>query len=309
LKLVLLDSDTLGDVNLDILHKFGDLTLYPYTKPEDTINRCKDADIVITNKVVFNKETLDALPNLKLIAITATGMNNVDLEHAKQKGVAVKNVSGYSTNSVVQHTFMLALALIGKLSYYSNYTQSGEWAKSPIFTNLDKPFFEISGKKWGVIGLGTIGKEVAKVATAFSADVCYYATSGVVHSNEYPHISLEDMLKSCDIITIHAPLNNNTLNLIDKKELALAKESLVLINVGRGGIVNEQALADAIDSKNILAGVDVTVKEPIDSNNPLLNVKNRDNIIITPHTAWGSIEARDTLIEGVAKNIREFIGE
>ena len=309
MKLVLLDRDTLGDVNLEPLKEFGELITYPYTLPEDTVNRSLEADIVITNKVVFNKEVLEQLPNLKMIAITATGMNNVDLEYAKQKGIVVKNVSGYSTNSVVQHTFMLALALIGKLRYYSEYVSKGAWSKSPIFTHLEVPFFEVANKKWGVIGLGTIGKEVAKVASVFGANVSYYATSGVIHNKDYPHKSLEDLLRSSDIISIHAPLNKNTQNLISKDELALMKDGAVLINVGRGGIVDESALAKAIDNKNILVGLDVTKSEPIEANNPLLKVKNRDNLIITPHIAWGSKEARERLMKGVANNIREFINE
>ena len=309
MKLVLLDKDTLGDTNLNGLKKFGELRIYPYTKAEDTVKRSKEADIIITNKVIFNKEVLDALPNLKLIAITATGMNNVDLEYAEQKGIVVKNVSGYSTNSVVQTTFMLALSLIGKLEYYSNYTRDGKWSKSPIFTNLDMPFFEIAGKEWGIIGLGAIGKKVAKVASAFGANVSYYATSGVVHNKEYPHKELNELLSRSNIISIHAPLNEKTLNLIDKSELTLIKDGSVLINVGRGGIVNESALASAIDSKNLLVGLDVTAKEPIETNNPLLSVKRRENLIITPHIAWGSIEAREKLINGVIRNIGEFISE
>ena len=307
--MVILDSDTLGDVNLDIFKEFGELVVYPYTMPKDTLKRAKDADIVITNKVLFNKEILEQLPKLKLIAIAATGMNNVDLEYARKKGIVVKNVSGYSTNSVVQLTFMLALALIGKLNYYQNYVKSGGWANSLIFTNLDKPFFEIAGKKWGIIGLGTIGKEVAKVATSFGANVSYYATSKKPHSNIYPHQDLDELLKQSDIISIHAPLNKNTLNLITKDNINLLKDGAVLINVGRGGIVDEEALANAIDSKNLLVGLDVTKSEPINKDNPLLKVKNRDNLIITPHIAWGSIEARERLINGIVKNIREFLSE
>ena len=258
---------------------------------------------------MLDKETIETLPNLKMIAITATGMNNVDLEYAKQKNIVVKNVSGYSTNSVVEHTFRLVLALIGKLRYYSEYTQSGSWSKSPIFTHLQKPFFEIANKNWGIIGLGTIGKEVAKIATAFGANVSYYATSGVIHNKEYPHKRLEELLKNSDIISIHAPLNANTQNLITKDELNLMKRGSVLINVGRGGIVDESALANAIDNNDLLVGLDVTKKEPIEEDNLLLKVKNRENLIITPHIAWGSIESRERLIEGVVKNIEEFISE
>ena len=307
MKIVVLDSDTLGDLDLTPLKKYGELKIYPYTKYEETINRCKDADIVLTNKVVFDKDILDALPNLKLISVLATGMNNIDLEYAKAKGVIVKNVSGYSTNSVVQTTFMLALALIGRLKYYDEYVKSGAWSKSPIFTNLEQNFFEIAGKKWGIIGLGTIGKKVADVAKAFGAEVVYYSTNKNPHSKEYKHLNLNELLKSCDIISIHAPLNENTKNLLGKDELELLKSNAVLLNLGRGGIIDEEALAKAIDKKDILVGLDVTKKEPIEENNPLLKVKKQDNIIITPHIAWGSIEARERLLEGTIKNIEDFL--
>ena len=307
MKIVVLDSDTLGNLDLSPLEKHGEVTIYPYTRYEETIERCKDVDIVLTNKVVFDKEILDALPNLKLISILATGMNNVDLEYAKAKGVVVKNVSGYSTNSVVQTTFMLALALIGKLDYYQNYTKSGAWSRSPIFTNLERNFFEIAGKKWGIIGLGNIGSKVASVACAFGAEVVYYSTSKNPHSSEYKHLELDELLSSCDIISIHAPLNENTNNLIDREQLYSLKDGAVLLNLGRGGIVNEVALAKAIDSKNLLVGLDVTAKEPIEPDNPLLNIEKKENLIITPHIAWASQEARETLLAGTIKNIEDFL--
>ncbi len=307
MKIVVLDSDTLGNLDLSELKKYGELTIYPYTEYKDTVERCKNADIVLTNKVVFDKEILDALPNLKLISILATGMNNVDLEYAKHRGVVVKNVSGYSTNSVVQTTFMLALALIGKLYYYQNYTKSGAWSRSPIFTNLERNFFEIAGKKWGIIGLGTIGKKVASVASVFGAEVVYYSTSKNPHSDEFMHLELDELLSSCDIISIHAPLNDNTNNLLDREQLFSLKDGAVLLNLGRGGIVNEVALAEAIDSKNLLVGLDVTAKEPIEANNPLLNIEKKENLIITPHIAWASQEARETLLAGTIKNIESFL--
>ncbi len=307
MKIVVLDSDTLGNLDLSLLNRFGEVKIYPYTRYEETIERCIDADIVLTNKVVFDKDILDALPNLKLISILATGMNNVDLEYAKAKGVVVKNVSGYSTNSVVQTTFMLALALIGKLDYYHNYTKSGAWSKSPIFTNLERNFFEIAGKKWGIIGLGTIGSKVASVASAFGAEVVYYSTSKNPHSKEYKHLELEELLSNCDIISIHAPLNENTNNLLDREQLFMLKDGAVLLNLGRGGIVNEAALAEAIDSKKLLVGLDVTAKEPIEADNPLLSIKEKENLIITPHIAWASQEARERLLAGTIKNIEDFL--
>ena len=307
MKIVVLDSDTLGDLDLSPLKKFGEVKIYPYTEYKDTVSRCKDADIALTNKVVFDKAIIDALPNLKLISVLATGMNNIDLEYAKEKGIMVKNVSGYSTNSVVQTTFMLALSLIGKLEYYNNYTRSGAWSESKIFTNLEQNFFEIAGKKWGIIGLGTIGKAVAKVANAFGAKVFYYSTNKNPHSNEFEHLELSELLKECDIISIHAPLNSNTQNLIGKNELKLLKKGAVLLNLGRGGIVDEAALANAIDNQDILVGLDVVSKEPIPKDNPLMQVKKKENLIITPHLAWGSIEARKRLLKGTIENIEEFL--
>ena len=306
MKIVLLDRATLGDANLEPLKELGELKVYDVTTKEQTIERSKEADIVITNKVVFDRDIIEALPNLKMIAIAATGMNNVDLEYAKERGVVVKNVSGYSTNSVVQHTFMLALALIGKLNYYNSYVKGGEWASSPIFTNLEQPFFEISGKKWGIVGLGTIGKEVARVAKAFGADVVYYSTNKNPHSKEYRHIELDELLGSCDIVSIHAPLNSNTKYLISKDELALLKDGAILINVGRGGIVDEKALADEIKNERIYAGLDVVSKEPISKDSPLNSILDSDNFVLTPHVAWGSVEARKKLIEGVVENIKKL---
>jgi len=307
MKIVVLDSDTLGELDLSPLKEFGELEVYPYTEYKDTVARCKDADIALTNKVVFDKEVIDALPNLKLISVLATGMNNIDLEYAKEKGIVVKNVSGYSTNSVVQTTFMLALALIGGLEYYSNYTRSGKWCNSNIFTNLEKSFFEIAGKKWGIIGLGTIGKSVANVAKAFGAEVVYYSTSKNPHSSEFEHLELSELLEESDIISIHAPLNSNTQNLIGKNELKLLKKGALLLNLGRGRIVDEKALADAIDNQDILVGLDVISKEPIPKDNPLMQVKKKENLIITPHIAWASKEARAKLLDGTIKNIRKFL--
>ncbi|HFS82705.1 MAG TPA: hydroxyacid dehydrogenase, partial [Epsilonproteobacteria bacterium] len=226
MKIVVLDAKTLGD-DLDIspLGDIGALRVYPTTQPNQTLDRIRDANIVITNKVVITAEMIDAAPPLKLICIAATGMNNVDLEHAASKGISVKNVAGYSSKSVVQHTFGMALYLLEKLAYYDQCVKSGEWSNSGIFTDVSHPFHEISGKKWGIVGLGTIGQEVAHVATAFGADVCYYSTSGSNLKQPYPHLPLERLLRDCDIISIHAPLNDKTIGLINKSNLHFIKEN------------------------------------------------------------------------------------
>jgi glycerate dehydrogenase len=308
MKIVFLDATTLGsDVDLDVFNQFGKFLTYPTTSKEQTLKHIDDAQIVLTNKVIIDKEIMDKCKNLKLICITATGMNNVDLEYAKEKEIEVKNVAGYSTASVTQTTFSLVLFLISQSRFYNDYTKSGEWAKSPIFTNIDRPYFELKDKKWGIIGFGTIGKSVAKVADAFGCEVVYYSTSGANNDPVYARVELEDMLRNCDIISIHAPLNDKTNGLIKKAELDLMKEGAVLVNMGRGGIVDEDDLAYAVDNNNILAGLDVTCVEPINADNKLLSVKKKDNLVITPHIAWASLEARISLISMVADNIREYL--
>lgn len=307
MKIVILDRATLGfDVNVDIFSKFGEVVSYDVTKKDETNERIKDADIVLTNKVVISKEQMDN-SNLKLICITATGMNNVDLEYAKQKNIEVKNVAGYSTSSVVQVAFSMIFQMVTKLNYYKNYVDNGNWQKSAIFTHIDKPFFELANKRVGIIGLGEIGRDFAKKAKAFDCEVVYYSTSGKNSNSEYKQISLNELLKTCDIISIHCPLNENTKDLLTYENMKNIKEGAILLNLGRGGIINELALAKIIDEKEIYCGIDVVSIEPIEENNPLLKIKNKDRLLLTPHIGWASIEARKRLINMVAKNIEEFI--
>lgn len=308
MKIVLLDAKTLGeDLDLLALTQFGELITYPTTSPEETAERIEIADIVITNKVVFSANTLAQAPRLKLICIAATGMNNVDLEAAKFQGIEVKNVAGYSTKSVVQHTFAMALYLLEKMAYYDRSVKSFTWTNSGLFTDISQPFYEISGKKWGIVGFGNIGQEVAKVATAFGAEVSYYSTSGKNLHHAYPHQSLEFILKDCDIISIHAPLNETTYNLINENNLPYMKENAILLNLGRGGIVNETDLAFELDRRQIYAGLDVLEKEPLTLDNRLNEVKHKERLLITPHIAWTSIEARKKLLEGIVQNIETFL--
>jgi len=310
MNIVLLDAKTLGDdLDITVLESFGTLSVYQTTSPEETLERIQNADIIITNKVVITADMMEATPSLKLICIAATGMNNVDLDAAKAKGIEVKNVAGYSTKSVVQHTFAMALYLLEKMAYYDNVVKDGSWSASGLFTDVSQPFYEISGKKWGIIGFGTIGQEVAKVATAFGAEVSYHSTSGKNLQNVYPHQSLEELLKTCDIISIHAPLNDATYNLIHESNLSLIKEGAILLNLGRGGIVNEKDLAFELDRRTLYAGLDVLEKEPLIRNNSLNEVKHQERLLITPHIAWASIEARKKLLEGIVKNIKVFLGK
>ncbi len=310
MNIVLLDAKTLGDdLDITVLGSFGTLRVYQTTSPEETLERIQGADIIITNKVVINATMMEATPSLKLICIAATGMNNVDLDAAKAKGIEVKNVAGYSTKSVVQHTFAMALYLLEKMAYYDNVVKDGSWSASGLFTDVSQPFYEISGKKWGIIGFGTIGQEVAKVATAFGAEVSYHSTSGKNLHQLYPHQSLEQLLKKCDIISIHAPLNDATYNLINENNLSLIKENAILLNLGRGGIINERDLAFELDRRTLYAGLDVLEKEPLILNNSLNEVKHQERLLITPHIAWASIEARKKLLEGIVDNIKVFLSK
>ena len=308
MNIVILDAKTLGDdLDLSPLNAFGEVTSYQTSSALETASRIVDADIVITNKVLIKADEMDAAKQLKLICIAATGMNNVDLEYAEEKGIVVKNVAGYSTQSVVQHTFAMALYLIEKMAYYDNVVKSKTWSRSGLFTDVSRPYSEISGKKWGIIGLGSIGREVATVATAFGAEVVYHSTSGNIRKEAYAHEDLETLLKSCDIISIHAPLNEKTENLINTSNLALMKDGAVLLNLGRGSIVNEVDLAVELDKREIYAGLDVLTPEPILEENPLLQIQNPDRLLITPHIAWASIEARRKLLEGIVGNIEDFL--
>ncbi|MFW3411704.1 D-2-hydroxyacid dehydrogenase [Aliarcobacter butzleri] len=307
MQIVILDRATLGfDIDVNIFSKFGNVTSYDSTKENETAQRVKNADIVLTNKVVIGKNEIDN-SNIKLICITATGMNNVDLEYAKEKNIAVENVAGYSTSSVVQVGFSMILYFVQKLNYYKKYVDEGNWQKNELFTHIDEPFFELDKKRVGIIGLGEIGRNFAKKAEAFDCEVVYYSTSGKNSNSEYKSISLEELLKTSDIISIHAPLNENTKNLLTYENMKNMKDGAILLNLGRGGIINENDLAKLIDEKEIYCGIDVVSKEPIEESNPLLQVKNKNRLLLTPHIGWASIEARTRLVNMVAKNIEDFI--
>ena len=306
MKIVLLDALTFGETDLSGFDSLGEVTVYQTTSPKQTQERIFGCDVIVTNKVVITKESMEKTPTLKLICVAATGMNNVDLESAKEMNIAVKNVAGYSTDSVIQHTFSILFYLMGHSRYYDEYVKSGSYSKSSLFTDVSQPFFEVKGKKWGIIGLGAIGRGVANIASAFGADVCYFSTSGGKRKEKYESISLDEMLTTCDIITIHAPLNEKTDNLLDYEELKKCKDGSIVLNLGRGGIINEEAMAKIIDEKNIYFGLDVLKKEPILENHPLLTIKNKENLYITPHIAWSSVEARDSLIELTIENIKNI---
>lgn len=306
-KIVILDGKTLGDINLEKLKEIGEVKYYDTTDSSEVKDRVREANIVLTNKVVLNRENLSEASNLEFIAEVATGFNNIDIEYAKEKGIGVANVAGYSTNAVVQHTFALALSLLDEVSYYDNYVKSGEYSKSGLFTCLDRPYYEIDGKTWGIIGLGNIGKKVAKIAEAFGAKVVYYSTTGSNSNNEFSRVSFDELLSKSDIISIHAPLSKNTIGLINYEALCKMKSSAILVNMGRGPIVVEEDLARAIDEDKIRgAALDVFEVEPIKIDSALLTMKNKDRVILSPHIAWASVEARKRLFNEVVENIIAF---
>jgi glycerate dehydrogenase len=307
MKIVLLDTLTFGETDLSCFSKLGDVDAYKTTMSNETLERITDAEVIVTNKVVITREYMQKAKKLKLICVAATGTNNVDLEAAKELGIIVKNVAGYSTDSVIQHTFSMLFYLIGHARYYDEVVKSGAYSKAAVFTDVSHPFFEIKGKKWGIIGLGEIGRGVANIAKCFGAELCYYSTSGRNHAEDFQRTNLEALLKTCDIISIHAPLNDKTKNLLDYEQLFTCKEGAVVLNLGRGGIINENAVAKIVDEKNITFGLDVFEKEPLPQESPLLHVRHKERLYMTPHIAWTSVEARDKLIAGVCENIKSSL--
>lgn len=307
MRIVFLDKATLGqDADLSAVRALGDLTMYETTAPEQTDSRIADADVVITNKVVIDRAVMDRAQSLRLICVAATGMNNIDLAAARERNIEVRNVAGYSTESVVQLTFSHVLYLLCRHGFYDRYGKTA-WQASPIFTHIGPSFYELAGKQWGIIGLGAIGRRVAQIATAFGSTVAYYSTSGMNDNPSYRRLDLEGLLRTSHIVTIHAPLNERTKNLLDEEKLQLLQDGAVLVNMGRGGIVDEAALARLIDERLIYAGLDVVGTEPIAADNPLLRVRHPERLSLTPHIAWTSREARQRLVQAIADNIRMFL--
>lgn len=308
MKIVLLDTLTFGQSDLSGFERLGEVSRYETTAAGQTLERIKEADVIVTNKVVITARMMEQCPQLKLICVAATGMNNIDLVAAKKSAIEVKNVAGYSTDSVIQHTFTMLFYLMGHSRYYDEYVKSGEWQRSAVFTHVERPFFELKGKKWGIIGLGEIGRGVAKIASAFGAEVSYYSTSGKNSNAEYVQRSLSNILEQSDVISIHAPLNEATRDLIAHSELLMMKDGAILLNLGRGGIVDEKALSYILDAKPIYVGLDVLEKEPMSDPHPLMQVKAKERLYITPHIAWTSVEARERLIASVIENIKSIHG-
>jgi lactate dehydrogenase-like 2-hydroxyacid dehydrogenase len=308
INIVFLDARTVGEIpNFRILEKQGNLDIYETTTPENIVKRALGKDVIITNKVIIDKKIIDQLPELRLICVAATGTNNIDVNYAREKGILVKNVAGYSTESVAQHTFAMLLYLVNRPFFYDAYVKSGAYSKSDIFTHFGHPFWELNGKQLGIIGLGTIGRRVAQIAQSFGMEVVFYSTTGRNNSINYKRFDLDTLLSTSDVVSIHAPLNDQTRALIDYEKIKLMRPCSILINIGRGGIISEIDLARAL-SENLIgaAAIDVFENEPILPNNPLLKILNNENLLLTPHIGWASIESRQRLVDKLARNIEEY---
>ena len=308
-KIVFLDEYSIAGRSLEKITSQGEYIAYENTKKEDVVERLKWATIAISNKVVIDGEAMRQLPDLKLICVAATGMNNVDLESAKELGIEVKNAVGYSTTSVAETTLASALALARNIVYFNEYFHDGRYSKADRAFCYDRFTFEVRGKKWGIIGMGNIGREVARLASAFGCEVRYFSTSGVKREEEYPAMELNELLEWSDIVSVHSPLNERTRGLVGCNELQRMKPTSIIINVARGGIIDEAALAEALNNGTIAAAaLDVFSVEPL-RESPLYDIKDRYRLLASPHNAWSAAEAIDRLIDCVAENIRTWLAK
>lgn len=291
---------------MDEIKALGEYVAYPVSTREESLERVGDCDVLIVNKVVVDDELMSRAPRLRLVCESATGVNNIDLEAAARRGIIVRNVAGYSTDSVVQATFAHLLSLLGNSPYFDSFVKGGAYSACGMFTDVSHPTVDLAGKTMGIIGMGTIGYKVAAVATAFGMHVVYYSTSGTGHCKDYLCLPLGELLSVSDVVSVHSPLNERTKGLIGEKELAMMKSTAVLLNLGRGGIVDESALAAAVDNGVIAgAGLDVYSVEPLPADNPLLHVRHPERLRLSPHSAWASTESLGRLVSMVAENIRK----
>ena len=308
MKIVFLDAKTIGeDIDLSGFDALGEVVKYGFSTAQEARERSKDADVLILNKVQVNEQTIGEADHLKLVCVTATGTNNLDKEYLDKRGITWRNVAGYSTESVAQHTFAMLFYLLEKLPYYDNYVKSEKYVNDVSFTHFAKAFHELSGMTYGIIGLGNIGRRVVDIAKAFGCRVIYYSTSGRNSQPGYERVSFDELLEQSDIVSIHAPLDENTLGLMNKEAFAKMKKSAILLNVGRGPIINEADLAEALNNKTIAsAGLDVLSVEPMQEDNPLRGIKDSERLLITPHIAWAGVEARNRLMGIILGQIKEF---
>lgn len=308
-KIVFLDEYSIAGRGLEKITSQGEYIAYENTAKEQVVERLKGATIAITNKVVIDGDAMRQLPDLKLICVAATGMNNVDLETAKELGIEVKNAVGYSTTSVAETTLASTLALARNIVYFDEYFHDGRYAKADRAFCYDRFTFELRGKKWGIIGMGNIGREVARLASAFGCEVRYFSTSGVKREEQYPAMELNELLEWSDIVSVHSPLNERTRGLVGRNELQKMKPTSIIINVARGGIIDEAALAEALDSGWVAAAaLDVFSVEPL-RESALYNIKDKYRLLASPHNAWSAAEAIDRLIDCVAENIRVWLAK
>ena len=311
MKIVFLERNSLGqDVDLSYFRELGDVVFYETSTVEEAAERTKDAQIVVSNKVPMSEKTLAGAKDLKMVCLTATGTNNVDFSYMNSRNIPVANVKSYSTDSVVQHTFAMLFYLLEKLPYYDNYVKSGDYARSDMFSHFDYQYHELAGMRFGIIGLGEIGRKVGQIAQLFGCQVCYYSTSGKNVNDEFLQLSLEELLKTCDVVSVHAPLNENTQDLIGEVQFRMMKPDAIFLNLGRGPIVVEEALYKALAENWIGgAGIDVLRTEPMKPDNPLLKIQDSNRLIITPHIGWATLEARNRCAREVYENIRAFLRE
>ncbi len=308
MKIVFLDAKTIGeDIDLSGYDALGEVVKYDFSTSEEVPERVKDADILVLNKVQINENTISTAQRLKLVCVTATGTNNLDKEYLAQRHIAWRNVAGYSTESVAQHTFAMLFYLLEKLRYYDDYVKEEHYVNDTVFTHFAEHFCQLSGKTWGIIGLGAIGRRVADIAKAFGAKVIYYSTSGKNNQKDYTRVDLDTLLSSSDVVSVHAPLTPETERLMDAAAFSKMKTSAIFLNVGRGPIVVEQDLALALQRGEIAAaGLDVLCEEPMSPANPLLSIKDSRKLLITPHIAWASVEARTRLMDIILKQIKDW---
>ncbi|HJH49935.1 D-2-hydroxyacid dehydrogenase [Merdimonas faecis] len=308
MKIVFLDAKTIGDdIDLSAYDTLGEVAKYSFSQPEEVPERAADADVLIVNKIRINEAAVGRADHLKLVCVTATGTNNLDKDYLERRGIAWRNVADYSTQSVAQHTFAMLFFLLEKLRYYDDYVKEGRYINDTVFTHFAEHFYELKGKTWGIIGLGNIGRRVTAIAEAFGAEVIYTSPSGSAPQEGYHQVDLDTLLEKSDIISVHAPLNQYTENLIDQNTLKKMKKTCIFLNLGRGPIVNEQDLADALMQGEIAAaGLDVLCQEPMSSGNPLMAIKDSRKLFITPHIGWASVESRTRLMDIIFHQIKEF---
>ena len=309
MNIVILERASVGmDVSVDCFNELGNVTVYNTTKYEEISERVKDADIVIANKCPLNEATLKDAKNVRLICEFATGFDNVDIEYCKSRNIGVCNVRDYSTEMVAQHTFAMALFLAEKINYYDNFVKSGTYEKHNRFSFFDLPFTELAGKTWGIIGMGNIGRKVANIAKAFGCRVIFYSVTGKSTVTDFERVDFDTLLRESDYLSLHCPLSDITRDLIDEAAIGKMKKTAYLINVARGPVVNQEALYNAlVNDKLAGAGLDVLTKEPIAEDNPLGKIKDSTKLIITPHLAWASVEARERCVKFNYDNIVAFL--